>query len=449
MDRAHSSLVRDRIEPVETREFARLIAAFAPFEPQPHLAVAVSGGSDSMALALLVADWARARGGRLTALTVDHGLRPEAATEAVQVASWCAARGIAHEILRWHGAAPTSGIQAAARAARYRLLEEWCRCHGVLHLLVAHQREDQAETLLMRLTRASGADGLAGMAAQVEHRSIRVLRPVLAVPRARLQATLEVAAQDWIEDPSNRNPAYLRARLRAGLPGFAARGFTAERLADLAAQLGHARAALEIARARLLARAVMLHPAGFAWLDGAAILAAPEELGIKALAAVITTVSGADYPPRSERVERLFRLLPHGLVGGRTLGGCLILPRQGRILICREPSAAAPPVPAMPGARTNWDGRFSCNLAASAPADLWLGALGKDLTAIRKDVARPVLAAVPPAARATLPALRDVKGVVAIPALHYLAERKEAVAVAAKLLFHPTRPMADAGFRIV
>jgi len=359
MDRALSNFERDRIEPLETDEFARLIDAFAPFEPAPHLAVAVSGGSDSLALTLLAAAWTRDRGGRVSALTVDHGLRPEAAAEARQVASWCAARGIGHEILHWRDRAPQSGIQAAARGARYRLLEEWCRAHEILHLLVAHQREDQAETLLMRLTQASGAEGLGGISAQVEHRSVRVLRPLLAVPRARLQATLEAAAQDWVEDPSNRNPAYLRARLRARLPGFAERGFTAERLAGLAAQFGHARVALETERARLLARSVMLYPAGFAWLDGAALLAAPRELGLTALASIITTVSGADYPPRGERLKRLFGLLPQGLAGGKTLGGCLILPRRDKILICREPAAMAAPVLILPGAGARWDGRFS------------------------------------------------------------------------------------------
>jgi tRNA(Ile)-lysidine synthase len=449
MDRALSHLERDRIEPLETHEFARLLDAFAPFEPQPHLAVAVSGGSDSMALALLAAAWTRARGGRLTALTVDHGLRPEAAAEARQVASWCATHGIGHEILRWRDRAPQGGIQAAARGARYRLLEEWCRAHEILHLLVAHQREDQAETLLMRLTQASGAEGLGAISAEVEHRSVRVLRPLLAVPRARLQATLEARAQAWIEDPSNRNPAYLRARLRAQLPGFAERGFTAERLAGLAAQFGRARAVLEVERAELLARSVMLHPAGFAWLDGAVLHAAPPELGITALAAIITAVSGADYTPRGERLERLFGLLPQGLAGGRTLGGCLILPRRGRILICREPAAMAPPIVVLPGAGVRWDGRIGCDLVAPAAAEHRLGGLGGDLAAIRDQIAAPVLATVPPAARATLPVLRDDKGVIAIPALRYRAERAETIGLAIKLLFQPTRPMTGAGFRIV
>jgi tRNA(Ile)-lysidine synthase len=450
MNVAPSILAGERAAPVGAREFAALITAFAPFEAQPHLAVAVSGGSDSMALALLAADWARARGGRVTALTVDHGLRAEAAAEASQVGSWCAARGIAHEIVRWPGPAPRTGIQAAARAARYRLLEEWCGAHGVLHLLVAHQREDQAETLLMRLTRASGVDGLSGMAALVERRAMRVLRPLLALPRARLQGTLRAAAQDWIEDPSNRNPAFLRARLRIQLDNQAGRGVSAERLAGLAAQFGRARAALETERAKLLAQSVMLHPAGFAWLNATALLAAPEEVVLRALAAIITTVSGAEYPPRSERLERLFRHLPQGLASGRTLGGCLILPRRGRILICREPAAVAAPVLVAPRGHTRWDGRFSLELTAPTPGDLWLGALGEGAQAVIDDVPAAILAAVPPVARPSLPALRDGGGLLAVPALGYIAHRREGTAqLTGKLLFCPARPLTDSGFRIV
>lgn len=450
MDLARPIAVRDRVEPVGSGEFAGFMEAFAPFESAPHLAVAVSGGSDSMALVLLAADWARARDGRVTAVTVDHGLRPEAAEEAARVAGWCAARGITHEILHWTGPAPRSGIQAAARAARYRLLEDWCSAHDVLHLLVAHQREDQAETLLMRLLRNSGIDGLAGMAAVVERGAIRVLRPLLTLPRARLRATLAAAGQNWIEDPSNRDLAYLRVRLRTQREDFAAHGFTVERLADLADRFGRARAVLENERAELLARAVMLHPAGFAWLDRAAILAASEELGRKALAAVITAVSGAEYPPRRERLERLFQGVQQGLGGGRSLGGCLILPRRGKILICREPAAAAAPVPAIAGGRTRWDGRFSLDLDPGAATDLTLGGLAEDVAAIRHDVPAAAWEAVPAAARATLPALRDARGVVAVPPLRYVCDRRpEAVAIGYRLRFRPTRPLAAARFRIV
>src|SRR5262249_37631351 len=155
--------------------------------------------------------------------TVDHGLRPESVAEAAQAAAWCAARGIAHATLRWNGPHPHSGIQAAARAARYRLLEKWCAAEGGLHLLLGHQQEDQAERVLRRGARGRPAGGLAGMASIGERAAVGLLRPLLGMPRERLRATLRAAGQDWIEDPSNLNPAFTRVRLRAQLGAAAHR----------------------------------------------------------------------------------------------------------------------------------------------------------------------------------------------------------------------------------
>src|SRR5512144_1702125 len=152
----------------------------APFESSPHLAVAVSGGADSMALGLLAHDWAVARGGRVTALTVDHGLRPASAKEAAVVGSWMSACGIEHHVLRWRGEKPASAVQNAARIARYRLLCEWCRQANVMHLLLGHHSGDQSETILHRLVRGSGIFGLAGISPLVETSEVRLLRPLLA-----------------------------------------------------------------------------------------------------------------------------------------------------------------------------------------------------------------------------------------------------------------------------
>jgi tRNA(Ile)-lysidine synthase len=357
--------------PVAPAEFAALMAPFAPFESAPHLAVAVSGGADSMALVLLAARWAAAQGGHVTALTVDHKLRAAAAEEARQVARWLAPRAIAHAILAREAAADGRNIQAAARAARYRLLEGWCAEAGVLHLLLAHHREDQAETLLLRLARGSGLDGLAGMAAVVERPACRLLRPLLTLPRARLCATLEAAGQAFIDDPSNEDMAYARVRLRRMAPLLAEAGLGPERLAAAAGRLAGARSAVERAVAGLLARSALVHPAGFVALDRGALLAAPREVGLRALAAVVTAVGGALYPPRLERLERLHAALAAGLGGGRTLGGCRILERRGRTLICREPAAvaapAAAPLSATPG-RSRWCLIWAMSGRASMPA---------------------------------------------------------------------------------
>jgi tRNA(Ile)-lysidine synthase len=429
-------------------DFAALMAPFAPFEPQRHLAVAVSGGGDSMALALLAHDWAAARGGRITALTVDHGLRAAAATEAAQVAAWCKERGIAHVILTRSGAAPDRGVQAFARAARYALLEEWCRAHAVLHLLLGHQRDDQAETAAIRDAAGSGLDGLAGMASVSERAAVRLLRPLLPVPRERLREFLAARGQPWIEDPSNRNRAFTRVRVRVAL-GRAGLGSSDAHRAATARRLGAARAAREAADARHLGLWVMLHPAGFAVLDPRG-LAGADALGIKAFGAVLMTISGGVYPPRRARIERLYGEIAAGLAQGRTLGGCLILPQRGKVLVCREPEAVALPLPLVPGGEVRWDGRFRVALDPVAPAGLAVGALGRDGPAVARDLRESAAAPLPAAIRWTLPALRDAKGVVAVPSLGYFRGcREKAENAACRVQFRPCQSLTGAGFTIV
>src|SRR6266513_193352 len=202
--------------PLTLGELSAALAAIGGFEARPFITVAVSGGPDSLALAILADRWARRHGGRLVALTVDHRLRPESAEEARTVGGWLAARGIAHHILVWADPKPATGIQEAARAARYRLLAGWCREQGCLHLLTAHHREDQAETHLIRRRAGSGVDGLAGMATVREMAGLRLVRPLLQVPKARLVALVAAEHQPFLSDPSNQDPAFERSRLRKG-----------------------------------------------------------------------------------------------------------------------------------------------------------------------------------------------------------------------------------------
>src|SRR5262245_55954926 len=205
----------DTQSPLRDDEFTALMERLGPFEARPHLAVAVAGGRDSLCLALLLHRWVQGRRGRITALTVDHRLRPESAAEAARVRRWLATHGIAHRTLRWQrgdARSATSGLQAAAREARYRLLCSACRELGILHLALAHQRDDQAETFLLRLDRQSGPDGLAAIAPIADRQGIRLLRPLLPVPRARLAATLQAWRQHWIDDPSKIGRASCRER---------------------------------------------------------------------------------------------------------------------------------------------------------------------------------------------------------------------------------------------
>lgn len=440
--------VAGSLTPLTAAEFEPLMARFAPFEPRPHLAVACSGGGDSLALVFLADGWAKARSGETTALIVDHRLRPESEQEATDVARMLAAHGIAHRVLVCADAPAVANLEDAARRARYRLLESWCEDHGVLHLLTAHHRDDQAETVLMRLARGSGLDGLGGIAPEVARRACRLLRPLLDVPPERLRATLRVLGVAHVEDPMNRDPTFQRVRLRAARAMLAEEGLSPERLAATAAHLRRARAAVETMLADVLACAATIDRCGFAELDATALAAAPIEIGLRALAAVLTTVGGADYPPRLESLERLYRELPDGLAGGRTLGGCQLSAKPGRILVCREPAAVAAGEAAVPGRRLLWDGRFVVGLPVAAPTGLTVAAVGR-AGAVRL-AADGCGIGVPAVVRATLPGLFDGNGLAAAPTVGWRRADVDAELARHEIaVFGPRRLLASLGLTVV
>ncbi len=426
-------------------EFDAAMTRLGPFERPPHLAVAVSGGADSLALAFLAQEWVSARAGTITALTVDHGLRPESAAEAEGVGRWLAARGLAHRILRWAPGAVSSDVQATARAARYRLLEDWCAAQGVLHLLLAHHRDDQAETLLLRLGRGSGVDGLAAMAPITETPRLRLLRPLLDVPHARLTATLRTTGQPWVEDPSNRKPEFARVRLRALMPQLGAEGLTPGRLAATAARLSRARAALEDLTAEAAARHVRLYASG--WAECApGLLTETDEVALRVLSRLLMAVAGRDYPPRLERLERLLAALRAG-GRGHTLAGCRLLRAPAGFRVFREAAALAPPLRISGPGPLHWDGRFRLLLRGKGTATLQT--LGN--TPLIREAARPdLLATVPGPARAALPALCDERGIFAVPHLGYMRHDGTAPPYAVEWVeFAPPLPLTAVGHCLV
>ena len=308
--------------PVDAADFARLMAPFEPFERAPVVAVAVSGGRDSLALALLANEWAVARGGRTVGLIVDHALRPESAAEAATTAALLGHHGCDAEILRWSGTKPRTGLQEAARAARYRLLREACLRRGVLHLLVAHHADDQAETVAMRAARQSGPDGLAGMAGVVELPEVRLLRPLLGISRQRLTATLLARGVPWIDDPSNADPRFERARLRA-----------VHRPTAPAADTG--RSAREQRLAAASVEALEISPAGDVAIDRSAFVRLGRDQQARLLSRVVQAVGGGDHPPRRDRLERAAGRLCGPVTRGKsgksqdfTLSACRLLLRQ-------------------------------------------------------------------------------------------------------------------------
>lgn len=380
------------------------------------VAVAVSGGADSTALMHLVAGWAGARGRAASVppgmppvlvVTVDHGLRAESAEEAAWVGRRAQQLGLAHTTLRWTGPKPRTGIQEAARAARYSLMCEHIASEPLARprqILLAHHLDDQAETVLMRLARGSGVDGLSGMrpvepriwlrlSYPVEERAIELVRPLLSVPRRRLEATLRAAGGGWLEDPSNADVRYERVRLRAAVRERQALGLGTESLALTAHRLASARSALEAAQHKLARAAVDLNDGAWASIDSAVLAGAPEELAVRLLRTVIGAFGGQAKLPGRSQVEDLVQRLrgsgPAALArGGMTLGGAVIEPGGGRkaarghaarvVAVYREPGRRPLPKAELgPGQGVFWDRRFYFSLAPESRDPVRLEALGQ------------------------------------------------------------------------
>ena len=344
----------------------------ARLEPGLRVGVAFSGGPDSLGLLILAAKWAAKSPRRsIVAFTVDHGLRAEAAAEAKYCAYIAKSLGVKHRILRWQGDKPKAGIQAAAREARYALLEEACRKEKLDSLLVAHHLEDQAETFLLRLARGSGVDGLAGMAASrwlVDAEgatSVRLLRPLLDVPRATLRAIVTKSGLEAIEDPSNDNPKFDRVKVRQMAEALSSLGLSAQRLADTASNMARAKAALDAETEAFLAGNSRVYVTGCIEMKAPLYLALPQEIALRVLADVLKYVGASTYPPRFEALMGLYAEMQAGKLGrGRTLNGCKLVSESGRFLVLRELSAAqtVSDLVLKTSQTAVWDGRFTVTL---------------------------------------------------------------------------------------
>lgn len=364
--------------------------------PQGAIGVAVSGGGDSVALLLMVQSWAAARGRRIEAATVDHGLRPESGAEADAVARLSAARGIAHEVLLWQGWDGRGNLQAAAREARFALLGDWARRQGLSAICLGHTLDDQAETVLMRLARGSGVDGLSAMAPARRQGGMLWLRPLLGARRTALRTFLRAEGVTWAEDPSNEDEDFDRIKARRAMEALAPLGITAEGLAETATRLGQQRRVLDAEMARLAALVRQTAPAGAFRLKVGPLIEADPEIAMRLLADTLLRVAGRVYRPRGAALARLLG----GLDAGASLHGCLIRAEGGTVLVQREPAAMAAPVPYDP-AGTVWDGRFHL----SGPGEGEVGPLGE--SDIRFDAPRLL--------RLTAPALWREGEVLSVP----------------------------------
>jgi tRNA(Ile)-lysidine synthase len=342
--------------PVPEAEAATL---FAPLSREPALVLAISGGPDSTALLCLVAHWRDSlkRPPKLMAVTIDHGLRPESAQEALAVKRLAKKLKVAHETLRWTGRKPKTGIQEAARNARYRLLAKAAHRAGAAYILTAHTQDDQAETVLFRLMRGSGVTGLRGMAlaaalppALAGKRRLYLSRPLLPVPKSRLIATLAACGIPFADDPSNRDPRFTRPRLRELMPLLAAEGLTAQRLALLAERVTRTEIVLyDVLNAALMRLAPGPWPEkGPVSVDSSAFADLPAEIALRLLGRLIEW-TGSEGPVELGKLEALFAslegpitdVLLTPLTAGRfrrTLAGAMVTLSATKLTVERAPA---------------------------------------------------------------------------------------------------------------
>lgn len=379
---------------------SRLEAGFPPGPLPYRVGVAVSGGSDSLALLLLMH---RIGKFELSAVTVNHGLRSSAASEAVHVSHICARLGVPHDIVEWQGWDGRGNLQDVARRNRYSMIAGWARMQGLEAVAVGHTRDDLAETFLMRLSRAAGVDGLAAMARRFDRDGMRFLRPLLSCGRAELQRYLGERKTRWVDDPSNDDIQFDRVRARQVMAALAPLGLDAPRLAQVAENLSEARDALAVTAADC-ARSIARSDAGDLIFDRTALSALPVELRRRLLAGALRFVASAEYPPRRDAMSDLLAAV--AARENRTLHGCYVMVSDMTVRVTRELAAVATQSVAAPGP---WDHRW--HLTGAEGHDCEIRALGDAVSQCPRwrETGRP---------RASLlasPALWDGESLVAAP----------------------------------
>lgn len=348
---------------------SQIRAHFLPNLPT-SIGVAVSGGSDSTALLHLLTRCFASGTVRIEAVTVDHGLRPEAGKEAAGVARLAESLGVAHKILTWRDWDGRGNLQAAAREARYRLLGEWARARKIPLVALGHTADDQAETVLMQLARSAGVNGLAAMPVRRTQSGITLVRPVLAIRRAELRDYLDRHGIGWIDDPGNDDPRFDRVKARAALGHLAPLGVTVDALVAVAEHMSHAREALDW-YAFLAGREIARVDQGEIVIDLRQFRTRPQEIARRLLMQTVAWVGRTKAPPRRAAVAEAISALRFGR--GATLGGCRLVVAGDSIWVVREYDAVRDLV-AQPGGL--WDDRWRF-LGPVEGADLTIRALGK------------------------------------------------------------------------
>ncbi len=344
---------------------------FLPSELPDKVGIAVSGGGDSMALLHAAQKWSELSGVPIEAVTVNHGLRTEAADEAAMVAQFCARVDVPHTVLQWDGAQAQGNIAAAGRDARYRLIAEWAKARQISSVLLGHTADDIAETFLMRLARKAGVDGLSMMDVRFVRNGVKWARPFWQQERADLRDYLRRHNVQWVDDPTNEDVSYERPKARKVMAALEPLGITVDMLKSVAMTIESARSALEhytFEEARRTTTCI----AGDVLLPHRATPPIPPEIRRRLMIAALRFVGGKGYAPRADAILEL----EAGVMQNErhTLAGCVVTSDKTTLRIAREYNAVKDTVVPLDEI---WDGRWQ--IIGPVDVNLTIRALGKDI----------------------------------------------------------------------
>ena len=411
------------LEPILSIEFDSLIKDEKIREAR-CCCVGVSGGADSLALVWLLKNWCENRRFSLFAIIVNHNLRESSSGEATKVSEWLSNWNVRHAVLKREGLPISTGIQSSAREVRYKLMLDWCSKNSFTDLFIAHHQDDQAETFLMRLVRGSSIEGLACMREVSTRRGVRIVRPLLTVPKERLKQTLISIGQTWIEDPSNSDLRFMRTRLRKIRSNLEHRKVTNARLSKLAQSFSILRKMLELCCHNFIENYVKIYPEGWARLDTEPLKPLPSILVEKILTYILNVIGGKPYPPRLDSLGRLINNLHQVKEGGSfTLSNCVVRKEGKYLIFFREERHPVSTISLNRQTSIIWRNIFNCSFIyhnKNISDELFLAPLGEvgwSQVIKKKPELREL--AIPYEVKKTMPALFDNRGVLEVPHLNY------------------------------
>ncbi len=409
---------------------------FFPFEKNPKICVAVSGGADSLALTLLTNNWVKKFNGSVIGVTIDHSLRDNSADEAQHVSKELEKFDINHQIIKYDGPKPKTRIQEIARKYRYQLLGDFCKRKNIYHLLVGHHSLDQKETCLMRSWRDSGFIGLAGMSAIIEFNSHRLLRPMLNIDPKELKKYLSDRQVIWVEDISNKNNFYLRVRAREHL---------VKNSWNLNRTFAKKRIELEKKLSKWFSVNAEISSFGYVKINFKEFLICENHLREQILSRSISTVGGLEYSPSLSSLNLVSKHFAN-FSTSKSLGGCLILKKLNCLFVVREIRNNEPKKIMSNGGVIIWDRRFIIKMSKTDEKQVKLHRLGrKGFDQLTNAGYYIYNSNIPKLALFSLPALWKRDKVVSVPHLGVKLEGN--IEVTAN--FSPLQSLSPSGFAVV